>query len=198
MPACISSCGVTACRHRIVIGTTLEATVVSGRQIIIDLWAPGGKMHRHISFQPVQSQPGAWILIATWDHVLRERILGVEFASENQALRWISECADEWIAGRKPADLQAMQPDAPPAEGGRSGSTADASREEQLISINLAARRSNRPLYDAMTSDAQVEVHLEAPGTASAAMLRSPGVAPNRLTQLTGVIFTYRRERPRP
>jgi hypothetical protein len=155
-------------------------------------------MHRHISLQPVPSHRGTWILIATWDHVLRERILGVEFVSEDQALCWISACADEWIAGQKPASLQAPHPYTPAVEDGGSVSTEDACREEHRRPIDLATRKSGHPFHDAMTSDAQIEVHLEAPASASAAMLRSPGVVPSRLKQLTGVIFTYRRERPRP
>ncbi len=134
------------------------------------------------------------MLTAVWDHVLRERILDLEFVSEDQALCWVSECADDWLAGRKLGAHPATHADALSADGGQFGSTKDAPRKEHTRSIDLTTRKSGRSLHELMASDAQAEVHLEAPASASAAMLKSRDVAPSRVKQLTGVIFTCRRE----
>jgi hypothetical protein len=141
------------------------------------------------------------MLTAIWDHVLRERILDLEFESEDEALSWVSEHSAEWLAGRKPACLRSKHMYASSERAAPAASAA----EEYAGSIdlgksfgqNLSAGASNgAPLLpERRVSHTQIEVHLEAQDGPSAAMPESFDVTSSRVKQLTGVIYTYRRER---
>ena len=43
---------------------------------------------------------GAWVIVVTWGHVLRERIPGLTFNSKQDADLWINNESRSWVAHR--------------------------------------------------------------------------------------------------
>lgn len=156
-------------------------------------------MHSHITFHPVPSRRGTWLLTAIWDHVLRERIPDLEFVSEDQALSWVNEHAEDWLAGRKSRGserLETAHTRAPSAEIGQVVSMADAVLDEQPRSIDLTAPKYDCSLQELIASDVSTGMRLEAAPSASTAP-QSFDVTPGRIKRMAGVLILDSPERSR-
>jgi hypothetical protein len=152
-------------------------------------------MRKHISFQPIPSSRGTWTLAAIWDHVLRERILGLEFASEDQALCWVSERSHDWLARREfglSDSPEAIHTYVPSNEGGKFVSIAGATEDKRTGSIYLVAHKYGRSLHELMTSDVQDGTKIEVLGPASRTLLKALDVAPGQVKRLSGMHLTDR------